>query len=63
MIFTKGAHHTPHLQDLMIQKSDEKIEKITICRLKNDTNLVNFDPSTQKTQKLALRLVSFVQSV
>ena len=54
MIFTKGAHHTSHLQDLMIQKSDEKIEKITICRLKNDKNLVNFDPSTQKTQKLAL---------
>ena len=54
MIFTKGAHHTSHLQDLMIQNSDEKIEKITICRLKNDKNLVNFDPSTQKTQKLAL---------
>ena len=35
--------------------------KAIFC-FKNDKNLVNFDPSTQKSQKFALWLVPFVQS-
>ena len=32
----------------------KKIEGKLICCFKNDKNLVNFDPSTQKSQKCAL---------
>ena len=38
----------------MTLKSDAKFgEKLTCC-FKNDKNLVNFDPSTQKSRKFAL---------
>ena len=43
-------------------KSDAKFEEKPICCLKNDKNLVNFDPSTQKSQKFAFWLAPFVQS-
>ena len=45
---------------LMILKSETKFEKKLICCFKNDKNLVNFDPTTQKTKKFALSLVPFV---
>ena len=38
----------------MILNSDVKFEEKLICCFKNDKKLVNFDPSTQKPQKLAL---------
>ena len=38
----------------MTLKSDAKFEEKPICFLKNDKNLVNFNPSTQKSQKFAL---------
>ena len=38
----------------MILKSDAKFEEKPICCFKNDKNLVNFDPSTQKSKKFAL---------
>ena len=41
----------------------EKFEEKPICFFKNDKNLVNFDPSTQKTQIFALWLVPFVQII
>ena len=44
----------------MILKSDAKYEEKLICCFKYDKNLVNFDPSTQKSKKFALRLVPFV---
>ena len=47
----------------MILKSDAKSEEKPICCFKNDKNLVNFDPNTQKSPKLALLLVPFVQSI
>ena len=34
-----------------------------ICCVKNDKNLVNFDPSTWKSKQFALWLVPFVQSI
>ena len=38
----------------MIPKSDPKFEKrLTFC-LKNDKNLVNFDPSTKTSKKFEL---------
>ena len=37
----------------MILKSDAKFEEKPICYFKNDKTLVNFDPSTQKSQKFA----------
>ena len=37
----------------MILKSDAKFEEKLVCCFKNDKNLVNFDPSTQKSQKFA----------
>ena len=39
---------------LMTLKSDAKFEEKPICCFKNDKNLVNFDPNTQKSQKFAL---------
>ena len=38
----------------MILKSDAKFEEKPICCFKNDKNLVNFDPSTQKSKTFAL---------
>ena len=38
----------------MTLKSDAKFEEKPICCLKNDKNLVNFNPRTQKSQKFAL---------
>ena len=38
----------------MTLKNDAKFEEKTICCFKNDKNLVNFDPSTQKSQIFAL---------
>ena len=38
----------------MTLKSDAKFEEKQICCFKNDKNLVNFDISTQKSQKFAL---------
>ena len=46
----------------MTLKNDAKFEEKSCCCFKNDKNLVNFDPSTQKSQKCVLRLVPFVQS-
>ena len=37
----------------MTRKSDVKIEENPICCFKNDKSLVNFDPSTQKSQTFA----------
>ena len=58
MIFTKGAHQNAKFQKnfdcLMIPKIDAKFEEKPICCFKNDKNLVNFDPSTQKSPKFAL---------
>ena len=39
---------------LMIPRIDAKSEEKQIYCFKNDTNLVNFDPSTQKSPKFAL---------
>ena len=33
---------------------DAKVEEKLICCFKTDKNLVNFDPSTQKSQKFTL---------
>ena len=39
----------------MIMNNDAKFEKLLNCQFKIDmSNLTNFDPSTQKSQKLAL---------
>ena len=38
---------------MMILKSDAKFEEEPICCFKNEKNLVNFDPSTQKCPKFA----------
>ena len=38
----------------MTLNSDVKFEQKPIFCFKNDKNLVNFDPSTQKSQKFAL---------
>ena len=61
-------HQIPHdileTKYLLILNSDAKSEENPpICCFKNDKNLLNFDPSTQKSQKFALSLVSFVQSI
>ena len=47
----------------MILKNDAKFEEKPIDCLKNDKNLVNFDPRTKKFPKFALWLVPFVQSI
>ena len=47
----------------MILKSDGKFEEKPIYCFKNDKNLVNFDPSTQKSKTFALSLFPFVQSI
>ena len=39
----------------MAMKNDAKFEEELTCQFKTDMrNLVNFDPSTQKSQKVAL---------
>ena len=48
---------------LMIPRSGEKFEKKTYFLFQIDKNLVNFDPSTKRSKKFALWLVSFVQSI
>ena len=41
---------------VMAMKNDTKIEKELTCRFKIDmSNLTNFDPSTRKSQKFALK--------
>ena len=47
----------------MTLKIDAKFEAKLICCLKNDTNLVKFDQSTRKFQKLALSFVPIVKSI
>ena len=47
----------------MTLKSDAKVEKKLICCFKNDKNLVNFDPSTQKPQEFALWSGPILQSI
>ena len=41
----------------MALKIDKKFKGKVICCFKNDMNLVDFDPSTQKSQKFSLWLV------
>ena len=38
----------------MTLKSDAKFEEKPICCFKNDTNLMKYDPGTQKSPKFAL---------
>ena len=38
----------------MTLKNDAKFEEKPICCSKNNKNLLNFDPSTQKSQRFAL---------
>ena len=47
----------------MTLKSDAKFGEKLACCFKNDKNLVNFDPSTQKSHKFALSLVPIVHSI
>ena len=47
----------------MIPKSGSKFEEKLIFRFKNGNNLVNFDPSTKASEKFALWLVPFKQSI
>ena len=44
----------------MIVKIDVKFEQNSICCLKIDKNLMNFDPGTQESPKCALSLVPLV---
>ena len=44
-------------------ESDAKFGEKLACCFKNDKNLVNFDPSTQKSHKFALSLVPIVHSI
>ena len=46
----------------MTLKSDVKFVETLISFFKNDKILVNFDPRTRKSQKVALWLFPFVQS-
>ena len=48
---------------MMILKIDVKFEEKPIFCFKNDKNLVNFDPNSQKSPKFAFSLVPFVQRV
>ena len=47
----------------MTLKREAKFEEKLICCFKNDKNLVNFDLSTQKSQKYAFWLAPFVKSI
>ena len=44
-------------------KSDVKFEQKPICCFKNDKNLMDFDPSTQKSQKSAIWMVFLMQGI
>ena len=44
---------------LMTLRSDAKFEEKLICCFKNDKNLVNFDPSTQKSWKICTLIGPF----
>ena len=44
----------------MTLKNDARFDEKPICCFKNDKNLVNFDPSTQKSKKIQLLLIPFV---
>ena len=47
----------------MTIKNDAKFEEQLACGFKIDMrNLTNFDPSTQKSQKFALKWAPFIQS-
>ena len=49
---------------VMAMKNDAKSEKELSCQFKIDLkNLTNFDLSTQKSQKFALKLAAFDQSI
>ena len=48
---------------VMTMKNDAKFEEKLTCRFKIDmVNLTNFDPSTRKSQKFALKWAPFEQS-
>ena len=47
----------------MALKIDAKFEEKLICCFKTHKNLVNFDPSTQKSQKVTLCLVPCLKSM
>ena len=47
----------------MTFKIDAKFEEKLIRCFKNDKNLVKYDPSTQKSPKLALSYAPIVQSI
>ena len=48
----------------MTLKNDVRFEEKLICFFfLNNKNFVNFDPRTQKSQKFALYLVPFLQSM
>ena len=47
----------------MSLKIDAKFEEKLICYLKNDKNLVKFDPSTQKSTKHAHLFAPIVQNI
>ena len=47
----------------MTLKSGAKFEEKLIFCFKNDKNLVNFDSSSRKSQKISLGLVPIVQSI
>ena len=60
-IYTKfQLKSTEELLCLITLTIDAKFEEKLICCFKNDENLMNFDPSTQKFQKLELWLVPSV---
>ena len=44
-------------------KIDAKFKEKLICCLKNDKNLVKFDPSTQMYPKLALSFAPIIQNI
>ena len=43
----------------MTLKSDVKFEEKSICCFKNNKNFVNFDPSSQKSQKICIFIGPF----
>ena len=47
----------------MSLKIDAKFEEKLICYLKNDKNLVKFDPNTQKSTKNAHLFAPIVQNI
>ena len=49
---------------VMAMKNDAKFEEEFTCQFKIDMRLLtNFDPSSQKSQKLALQWTAFDQSI